>query len=85
MLAEAYRQHPHLGPVLPALGYSPAQVQELEQSINRVPCDAVLLGTPADLARVLKIGKPVARARFEARDVSTPALIGRVLPYLGPR
>lgn len=78
-LREAYANYPQLGPVLPALGYSAGQLDELRQSIDRVPCDAVLLGTPADLARVVPIEKPVARARFAARDASAPTLRELVL------
>lgn len=84
-LKEAYAKYPQLGPVLPALGYSAAQLEELRQSINRVPCDAVLLGTPADLARVVGIEKPVARVRFAAADVSRPALRELVLARLSGR
>jgi predicted GTPase len=65
--------------VLPALGYSAAQLEELRLSIEQVPCDAVVLGTPANLAAVVGIAKPVARVRFVAEDVSHPTLQALVL------
>jgi predicted GTPase len=65
----AYKRFPRLGKVIPALGYSDAQLQELEHSINRVACDAVVLGTPSDLTRMIHIRKPVARVQFEATEV----------------
>jgi predicted GTPase len=70
----AYEKYPTLGSVLPALGYSDAQLMELEESINAVDCDAVVLGTPADLTKLIKIGKPVSRVAFEAYDEGKPTL-----------
>jgi predicted GTPase len=78
----AYDKFPQLGPVLPALGYSEAQLKELERSINGVECDAVVLGTPADLTRLIKIAKPVARVRFEAFDAGKPTLEDLISPWL---
>ena len=65
----AYKRFPKLGKVIPALGYSDAQLQDLEHSINRVACDAVVLGTPSDITRMIQIHKPVARVQFEAAEV----------------
>jgi predicted GTPase len=73
-ISRAYQRFPKLGKMLPALGYSDRQLKELEESINRVDCDAVVLGTPSDLTRLIKIKKPVARVRFEASEVGTPIL-----------
>ena len=70
----AYEKYPTLGSVLPALGYSDNQLIELEESINAVECDAVVLGTPADLTKLIRIGKPVARVAFEAYDEGKPSL-----------
>jgi len=70
----AYEKYPTIGSVLPALGYSDAQLAELEESINAVVCDAVVLGTPADLTKLIRIGKPVARVAFEAYDEGKPTL-----------
>jgi predicted GTPase len=70
----AYEKYPTLGKVLPALGYSSSQLSELEESINRAECDAVVLGTPADLTKLIRIGKPVARVAFEAYDEGRPTL-----------
>jgi predicted GTPase len=70
----AYEKYPTLGSVLPALGYSDTQLMELEESINAVNCDAVVLGTPADLTKLIRIGKPVARVAFEAYDEGRPTL-----------
>ena len=68
-IRKAYERFPKLGKVLPALGYSDSQLKDLERSINRVQCDAVVLGTPSDLTRMIHINKPVARVRFEAEEV----------------
>lgn len=73
-LAGVYARYPDMGPVLPALGYSAAQREELRETIARVPCDTVVLGTPVDLARLLPIGKPVTRVDVQARDRSDPSL-----------
>ncbi len=78
----AYEKFPNLGNVLPALGYSMGQLKELEDSINGVECDAVVLGTPADLTRLIKIGRPVARVKFEAIDVERPWLEDLVRPKI---
>ena len=65
-IKSAFQRFPKLGKVLPALGYSEGQLKELEQSINAVECDAVVLGTPSDLTRMIEIRKPVARVIYEA-------------------
>ncbi len=77
-IRSAYQRFPKLGKVLPALGYSEGQLKELEQSINAVDCDAVVLGTPSDLTRMINIRKPVARVTFEASEVGKP-LLGKFL------
>ena len=84
-LKEAYAKFPRLGQVLPALGYSPAQREELRQSIARTPCDAVVLGTPSHLAHVLEIKQPVARVRFVAEDCSRQTLAGFVLARINDK
>ena len=68
-IRRAYKKFPKLGKVIPALGYSQEQLKELERSINGVACEAVVLGTPSDLTRMISIRKPVARVRFEASEV----------------
>ena len=82
-IAAAYRLHLGMGPVLPALGYSREQCDELRATIDRVPCDTVLLGTPIDLRRLLPIARPVARVRIEPRELSTPSLTDIVTRRLG--
>jgi predicted GTPase len=73
-IAETYNKYPHLGAVLPALGYRPDQMQELEMTINSTPSDSVVLGTPIDLGKVLKLNKPTTRARYELREIGSPNL-----------
>lgn len=63
-----YEQYAHLGKVLPAVGYSKAQMNELSQVINDTPCDLVLLGTPTDIRRYLEVNKPVVRVRYELEE-----------------
>ena len=73
-IRKAYEKYPQLGDVLPALGYSDAQLKDLETSINAVECDAVVLGTPSDITRMIHIKRPVARVTFEAKEVGKPVL-----------
>ncbi|MBV9608667.1 MAG: GTPase [Acidobacteria bacterium] len=70
-----YHRFPHLGNLLPAMGYSELQRHELQESINRVPCDVVLVATPIDLARVVSINKPSIRVSYEVEEVAGPNLV----------
>lgn len=73
-IAAVYRQNPHLGPVLPAMGYSPEQLEELAATINRTAADCVVSATPIDLAALISINKPVLRARYEFAETASPGL-----------
>ncbi len=84
-IAETYRLFPHLGAVLPAMGYSPEQVAELDATIDATAratgCEAVVSGTPIDLARVVSAEPPVRRVSYEVRELDHPDL-GEVLSPL---
>jgi predicted GTPase len=67
-LAEAFRAYPRLSQAIPALGYSPAQVRDLEATLQAVPADVVLDATPAGLARLIKLDRLVVDVRYEFRD-----------------
>jgi predicted GTPase len=69
-----FEKFPHLGNLLPAMGYSETQRHELEETIQRVPCDVVLVATPIDLARTIRIDKPSIRVRYEVEEVGAPAI-----------
>jgi predicted GTPase len=64
-LKEVYKRYPHIRNVLPAIGYSEAQVQDLEETIRRSNCDAVVIATPTDLTRKMRIDQPAARVRYD--------------------
>jgi predicted GTPase len=81
-IKEVFEKFPHLGAALPAMGYSAAQVRELEETINRSDCDVVLFATPLDLRRLLKIDKPAVRVRYELADLDPPLLKDQLAPLL---
>jgi len=68
-IAEAFRKYPHMGAMLPALGYSDEQMTELRRTIRRASPELVVVATPVDLRRVLKIDVPMACVRYELREV----------------
>ncbi len=80
-ISKVYENFPHLGAVLPAMGYSMEQMEELETTINATDCDAVIAGTPIDLGGLLKLNKPVVRVRYriEEVDVKLEDVIGKWL------
>lgn len=69
-----FDKYPKTGPVLPAMGYGEAQMRDLEQTINRAEADLVLIGTPIDLKRLIKINKPNQRVRYELQEIGQPTL-----------
>ena len=73
-IQEIFSQNPHLGNVLPAMGYGAQQVQELEETIRRVDCDLVLIATPVDLRRIMSIRQPTCRVTYEFQEIGTPTL-----------
>jgi predicted GTPase len=81
-LREVFAKYPHIGPVLPAIGYSTAQVAALAQTLRQVEADVVVAATPVDLARLVGIAKPVVRARYEFAETSDPGLGAHVDAWL---
>ncbi len=71
-IADTFRKYPATGKVLPAMGYSDEQVADLEATIAAVPCDVVIVGTPIDLTRLVDIGKPTIRVRYELQEIGRP-------------
>lgn len=84
-MAAVYRRYPHIGPVLPAVGYSEDQLADLEATLDAVPADLVLVATPADLAALIPLHKPVVRARYEYAELDAPGLADRVHDFLAAR
>jgi predicted GTPase len=80
-----YDQYPHIGRVLPAVGYGPGQLQALSESIAAATADVVVVATPMDLAALIRISKPVVRARYEFADAGEPALGELVEAFLTER
>ncbi len=73
-IRETFAAHPHIGPLLPAMGYGAVQVQELADTINATPCDVVLIATPVDLRRIINVAHPTCRLTYEFATTRSPGL-----------
>jgi predicted GTPase len=73
-IQKTFEKFPHLWRVLPAMGYSDTQRHELEETIKRVPCELVLVATPIDLARTIRLDKPSVRVGYEVEELGKPAI-----------
>jgi predicted GTPase len=73
-IAATFEHYPAIGSLLPAMGYGEAQIRDLQETINACDCDAVVIGTPIDLARVLTIDKPHTRVTYEMEQSAGPPL-----------
>ncbi|MCM3740648.1 cyclic 2,3-diphosphoglycerate synthase [Oceanobacillus luteolus] len=73
-LKETFKTYPHIEKVLPAMGYGEQQLKDLEETINNTDCDAVIIGTPIDLTRVININKPTTRVFYDLDEVEGPNL-----------
>ncbi|NLV25187.1 MAG: GTPase [Deltaproteobacteria bacterium] len=81
-IADLYAQYPHIGRVLPAVGYHPAQLDALRRTINGADADVVLAATPCDLGSLIRLNKPVVRVRYEFEEVGDPKLSVLVEAFL---
>ncbi len=81
-ITATFKKYPNIGTLLPAMGYGDRQVKDLETTINKVPCDTVIIGTPIDLNRLIKIKKPTVRVRYELQEIGRPDLVDVLKPFL---
>ena len=75
-LTETFKTYPNIGTLLPAMGYGEKQMKDLEKTIAKVPCDAVVIGTPIDLVRFINIKQPVVKIGYELQEIGQPDLEG---------
>ncbi|WP_013323407.1 cyclic 2,3-diphosphoglycerate synthase [Gloeothece verrucosa] len=81
-IAEVYHAYPHIGRVLPAMGYSATQLKALEETINRAEADVVVAATPSNLVNLIQVNKPIIRAHYEFAEVGQPKLSNLVEQFL---
>jgi predicted GTPase len=82
LLRVVFVQYPHIGPVVPAVGYSPAQLKALRLTLARASADVVIAATPVDPARLVSLDKPIIRARYDFAEASEPGLGGLIDDWL---
>ncbi len=75
-LSETFEIYPNIGTVLPAMGYGEQQLRDMETTINNTECEAVVIGTPIDLSRIIKIEKPHTRVYYNLQEIGRPDLTG---------
>ncbi|OYT30688.1 MAG: GTPase [Thermofilum sp. ex4484_79] len=84
-IRQAYEEYKHIGPILPAVGYSKEQIRDLVETINNTPAEVVVLGTPANLAMFAKINKPMIRVNYYLEEISKPTLSNVINKFLKER
>jgi predicted GTPase len=84
-IAETFKKYPNIGKLLPAMGYGGQQVKDLEATINRIDCDSVIIGTPIDLRRIIRINKPSVRVRYDLAEITKPDLNDIITKFLNTR
>ncbi|MEW6030762.1 MAG: cyclic 2,3-diphosphoglycerate synthase [Chloroflexota bacterium] len=84
-IAATYAKYPKTGPILPAMGYGEKQMKDLEDTINKSDVDMVIVGTPIDLKRIIKINKPSQRVRYELQEIGQPTLADLLMKKFGKK
>jgi predicted GTPase len=82
-IAATFAKYPHTGPLLPAMGYGGDQIADLEETINATPADLVLIATPIDLGRLIRINRPYQRVRYELQEIGQLTIAGLLKEKLG--
>jgi predicted GTPase len=84
-IRQLYDKYPHIGHLVPAMGYYPEQLKEFEETIHRSQCDAVIIGTPFNLSRLLNVDKPCSRVTYELVDMGKTSLAEHVQAFIKAR
>jgi predicted GTPase len=84
-ITATFKKYPNIGTLLPAMGYGNKQVKDLEITINKVPCDTVIIATPIDLNRLITIRKPTVRVSYDLQEIGKPDLMDALKPFLKKR
>ncbi len=81
-ITETYEKYPEIGTLLPAMGYGDKQVKDLETTINKTDCDVVIIGTPIDLRKIIKINKPAVRVTYDLQEIGKPDLMDALKKFI---
>lgn len=81
-ISETFEKYPEIGTLLPAMGYGAEQIKDLEETINRTDCDVVLIGTPIDLRKLVKLNKPAVRVTYELQEIGKPDLTDALKAFM---
>jgi predicted GTPase len=81
-LAETFSIYPEIGAILPAMGYGDEQIRDLEATINKVDCDSVVIATPIDLSRIVKINKPCAKVEYTLQEIGQPDMASVMADFI---
>ena len=73
-ISETFRKYPKIGPLLPAMGYGDQQIKDLQETVRRVDCDAIVIGTPIDLGRLITFDVPTTRVHYDLQEIGHPTL-----------
>jgi predicted GTPase len=84
-ITATFEKYPNIGTLLPAMGYGDQQVKDLETTINRTKCDAVVVATPIDLTRILKIKHPTTRVSYSLQEIGMPDVAGVLADFFGAK
>ncbi|MDD3715808.1 MAG: cyclic 2,3-diphosphoglycerate synthase [Candidatus Marinimicrobia bacterium] len=87
-ISKTFEKYPDIGILLPAMGYGEQQMKDLEKTVAKTNCDAVIIGTPIDLRRVIRLDKPSVRVSYELQEIGKPdlkMLLESMLPRIGKK
>lgn len=81
-ITETFKKYPKIGVLLPAMGYGEDQIKDLEDTINKTDCDLVIIGTPIDLRKLIKINKPAVRVTYDLQEIGKPDLADQLKRFI---
>jgi len=84
-ITETFEKYPEIGVLLPAMGYGDQQIKDLETTINRTKCDSVIVATPIDLSRLIRIKHPVTRVNYSLQEIGTPNMVSVLEEFFAAR
>jgi predicted GTPase len=84
-IADTFKRFPWVGRALPAMGYSPSQLEDLTATIGAIDCDSIVVASPVDLARLIPLPKPYCRVRYDLEEIGHPDLVDVVGAFLDAR